>query len=155
MMSHRSVGLDVKYTHHHFCLIKITISAAIASSPSRPNTNRKVIIYTSARSKVKSTSEHLGKFLDTTQALHIIDIITLVSTMGKEEKEFYTNMFLSDKEYKKYNPHIMCATSGVGNAGIDSSKISVVFRLGMPESISDNWNSCGAFWMLRGLMNKV
>ena len=31
----------------------------------------------------------------------------------------------------------MCATSGVGNAGIVSSKIGVVYRFGMPESISD------------------
>ena len=30
----------------------------------------------------------------------------------------------------------MCATSGVGNAGIDSSKIGVVYRFGMPESVS-------------------
>ena len=63
--------------------------------------------------------------------------------MTKEEKALYTNMFFSDEEYEKCNPHIMCTTSGIGNAGIDSSKISVVYRLGMPESISGFYQEKG------------
>ena len=37
----------------------------------------------------------------------------------------------------------MCVTSGVGNAGIDSSKIGVVYRFGMPESVSDLFQEKG------------
>ena len=67
----------------------------------------------------------IGKFLDSTADNHIIDIVTLVRTMTKEEMAFYTNT------------DILCATSGMGNAGIDSSRIGVVYCLGMPESVQD------------------
>ena len=53
--------------------------------------------------------------MDTTANLHKIEIVTLVGTITKEEKVFYTNLFLSDEENEKYNPHIMCATSSVDN----------------------------------------
>ena len=84
----------------------------------------------------------LGKYLDGI-ALHSLDIITLVGTMTKEEKAFYTNAFLTDETVPDYNPHIMCATSGVGNAGIDSHGIGYVIRLGMPESIFDIYQEKG------------
>ena len=96
MMSHRSVGIDCKYTHHHFRLLKTTIQRAVRPSPSRPNINHKVISYTPARTQAKSTSECLGDYLDTTANFHNLDIITLVGTMTKEEKAFYTHLFLSD-----------------------------------------------------------
>ena len=143
MMSHRSVGIEARYTHHHFSLLKRTIADAIRPSPSRPSVQRKVIIYTPARSRAKSTSERLGHHLDTMSELNKIDIITLVGTMTKEEKAFYTNVFLSDKVTDKYNPHILCATSGVGNAGIDSHQIGVVYRLGMPDNITDLYQEKG------------
>ena len=57
--------------------------------------------------------------------------------MTKEENAFYTNIFLLDEESDRFNPRIMCATSRVGNAGIDSSKTGVVYQLGMPESVSN------------------
>ena len=60
MMSHRTVGIEATYTHHHFSLLKRTITDAIKPSPSRPSVQRKVIIYTPARSRAKSTSERLG-----------------------------------------------------------------------------------------------
>ena len=63
--------------------------------------------------------------------------------MTKEEKAFYINMFLLDTQDEQYNPHIMCSTSGVGKAGIDSSKIGIVYRMGMPESISDLYQEKG------------
>ena len=64
--------------------------------------------------------------------------------MTKEEKAFYTNIFLSETQNDKYNPHIWCATSGVGNAGIDSSKIGVVYWLGMLEERLKNDKEKGA-----------
>ena len=63
--------------------------------------------------------------------------------MTKEEKAFYTNMFLNDSNDARFQPDIMCATSGVGNAGIDSSRIGVVYRLGMPKSILDLYQEKG------------
>ena len=143
MMSHRSVGIDVKYTHQHFRILKTTIERAVLPSQSRPNVNRKVIIYTPARTRAKSISKNLGNYLDTTGNLHDLDIVTLIGTMTKEEKAFYTHLFLSDSDNSDFNPRIMCATSGVGNAGIDSSKIGVVYRFGMPETVSDLFQEKG------------
>ena len=37
----------------------------------------------------------------------------------------------------------MCATSGAGNAGLDSTAIGSIFRLGMPESMSDFFQEKG------------
>ena len=123
MMSHRSVGIEARYTHHHFSLLKRTIAASIKPTVSHPGIQGKVIIYIPACFQALSTSERLGKFLDTLPDLHKIDIITLLGTMTKEEKAFYMNIFLSQMQTNKYNPHILCATSGVGNAGIDSPQI--------------------------------
>ena len=142
-MSHRAVGIDAKYTHHHFEMVKKSIEKALTPSPSRPTILCKVLIYTPARTRAKSISDKLGKHLDTTANLHQIDIITLVGTMTKEEKAFYTNLFLSDSKNRKYKPHIMCATSGVGNMAIDSSKLDIVYRLGMPETVSDLFQDKG------------
>ena len=63
--------------------------------------------------------------------------------MTKEEKAFHTHLFLQDEETEKYNPHIMCATSSVSNAGTDSSKIDIVYHLGMSESVSDLFQEKG------------
>ena len=50
--------------------------------------------YTPAHMRAKSTSKQLGDHLDTIPDLQKkIDIITLVGTMTKEEKAFYTNIF--------------------------------------------------------------
>ena len=46
-------------------------------------------------------------------------------------------------ENGKKSPSILCATSGVGNAGIDLSNISYVFRIYMPPSI---FNLCQEKW---------
>ena len=155
MMSHRLVGIDAKYTHHHFQILKNTINQAINPSLGRPAIHRKVIVYMAARTKVKSMSEKLGNYLDTTPNLHNQDVVTLVSTMTKEEKAFYTHLFLKDDYSDKYNPHILCATSGVGNAGIDSSKIGIIYRLGMPESVCDFFQEKGrASWYPNALASE-
>ena len=137
MMSHRSVGIESRYIHHHFSLLKCTIADAIKPSPSRPAVQCKVIIYMPACTHAKSMSEQLGHHLDTMPDLDKIDIITLVGTMTKEKKVFYTNIFLSEKYNNRYNPQIMCATSSVGNAGIDLYQIGAVYRFCMPDNITD------------------
>ena len=92
---------------------------------------------------MKDFAFKIRKFLDTTDEDHIIYIVTLVGTMTKEEKAFYTNMFFNDSDNPNFKPDIMCATSGVGNAGIDSSRIGVVYHLGMPESVHDLYQEKG------------
>jgi len=143
MMAHRSVKIDTRYTHQRFRVLKECIRSALLPSPSRPLIRRKAIIYKMSHASARSISEKLAEYLDTTIDLHKIDIITLVGTMTKEEKGFYTNLFLSEKEVSRYNAQIMCATSGAGNAGLDSTAIGSIFRLEMPESMSDFFQEKG------------
>ena len=63
--------------------------------------------------------------------------------MTQGEKAFYTNMFLDEADNPHFKPDIMCATSSVGNTGIDSSRIGVVYCLGMPESRLDLYQEKG------------
>ena len=93
--------------------------------------------------RAKDFAFKLGKFLDYTPEDHVIDILTLVGTMTKEEKAFFTNMFLNESDDPSFKPDIMCTSSGVGNAGIDSSTIGVIYRLGMPESVLDLYQEKG------------
>ena len=118
-MIHRSIALDARYTTQHLNLLKSTISKAMMPSVTRPHIDRKCIIYTPTRSRAQEISYDLGNHLDGI-ALHSLDIITFVGTMTIEEKVFYMNAFLKYETVSGFNPHIMCATSGVGNAGIDS-----------------------------------
>ena len=66
MMSHRSVGIKTRNTCHHFKLIKTMIDEAISPSLSRPTLQRKVLIYTPARTCAKFIAEQLGDHFDTT-----------------------------------------------------------------------------------------
>ena len=137
------VSIEVRYTKYHFRVLKSTISAVLKPSQRRPNVGRKAIVYTNTLSRVEDFSFKLGKYLDTTEDHHAVDIITLVGTMTKEEKAFYTNMFLQEEENSNFKPDIMYATSRVGNAGINSSKIGVVYHLSMPESVQDLYQEKG------------
>ena len=107
MLSHRSVQIDLRYTHHRFRVLKDCIRSALLPSQSRPLIRRKVIIYTMSRARAHSTSEKLAEYFDTTRDLHKIDVITLVGTMTKEEKGFYINLFLSDTDERRYNPQLV------------------------------------------------
>ena len=77
-------------------MLKSSIERAVMPSPSRPKINWKVIIYTPTQRWAKDFAFKLGKYLDTTQNLHEVDIFTLVGTMMREEKVFYTNTFLDE-----------------------------------------------------------
>ena len=122
-MIHRSIALDARYTTQHLNVLTSTISKAMMPSVTRPHIDRKCIIHTPTRSLAQEISYDLGKHLDGI-ALLSLDIITLVGTMTIEEKVFYTNAFLTDEIVSGFNPH-MCATSGVGNTGIDSHKFKL------------------------------
>ena len=121
----------------------LSICDSLKPSQGRPEIRRKVLVYTNARSRAKDFAFKLAKFLDTIPEDHVIDILTLVGTMTKEEKAFFTNMFLNDGDDPRFKPDIMCATSSVGNAGIDLSRIGVVYRLGIPETVLDLYQEKG------------
>ena len=83
-------------------MLKSSIECVVRPSPSRPEINCKVIVYTHTRRQAKDFAFKLGKYLDTTRDLHEVDIVTLVGTMTKKEKAIYTNTFLDEDVHDQY-----------------------------------------------------
>lgn len=50
----------------------------------------------------------------------------------KDEKTQYIHRFIND-----YRFQILCATSGIDNAGLDCKEVRAVFQIDMPSSIFD------------------
>ena len=61
------------------------------------------------------------------------DVLTLVGTQTREQKADTIKAFILIESMKL---NILCATSGVGNAGIESSEIWAVYRVDFPPSIT-------------------
>ena len=83
-------------------------------------------------------AECLETFFDSHDDLRIFDILQLHGNLARDEKAQIINLFINGCEERSYLIlNILCATSGVGNAGIDSKKIRSVIRLSFPPSIMD------------------
>ena len=67
--------------------------------------------------------------MDSDDHIHHSDLIRVVGTMTKEEKTKYISKFLSKKYNLYYNINVLCATSRVGNSGIDSPNVHVVYHI--------------------------
>ena len=96
----------------------------------------KVMFYSNTATLIKGLSETLEEFMDTNQETRNIDVLLVHVNLSKEEKAAFIGAF-TNSEYKNMNFKIMCSTSGVANAGIDSKDICAVFRLDLPPSIFD------------------
>ena len=82
--------------------------------------------------------DKLESYLDTEPALRTdCDVLTLVGTQSRAQKASTINGFINGFDGVECNPDILCATSGVGNAGINSTDIRAVYRVDFPPSISD------------------
>ena len=66
-------------------------------------------------------------------------VLTLTRNLTKEEKAEFIQMFIygSSKPNSRLDMRVLCATSGVGNAGIDSPDIRYFYRIDFPPSILD------------------
>ena len=72
------------------------------------------------------------------EALREIDLISMVGTLTKEEKAEYLRLFVNgSKKHPEMKLRLLCATSGVGNAGIDCPDVRAVYRIDFPPSILD------------------
>jgi superfamily II DNA helicase RecQ len=133
-MQHRSVSLNFKYTTQASANVKKHLKSMLEEDNSLP---KKCIVYSNFRRRVQDFSQDLAEYLDTSASTTHFDIITLIGTQFREQKAKYINCFISDNTTEAFNPHILCATSGVGNAGIDCAYIRSVYRLDCPPSIVD------------------
>ena len=135
-MMHRSVSIYVSYTSRPFQYVSKTIKSNIAIHPSLAN---KVIVYSNRRVRIFNFAEKLEKLLDMDDDFKKIDVLTLVGTLTKEEKAEYIRLFVngSSRPNCSLDMRVLCATSGVGNAGIDSPDVRCVYRIDFPPSVHD------------------
>ena len=115
-----------------------SITSLLKSSPeiagSLPN---KCIVYSNIRKRVIDIKERLGNVFDADDNLHQFEVLSIHGHLPKLEKSRYMQMFLNPTHPDDKNVKVLCATSGVGNVGIDSPDIREVFRLEFPPSLLD------------------
>ena len=135
-MVHGSVKINLSYTTRAFQFVKKTIKNDLAPHPSLPN---KVIVYSNRRVRIFNFADKLEQLMDADPNFKTVDALTLTGILTKEEKAAFIRMFIngSSKEDSTLDMRVLCATSGVGNAGIDSPDIRAVYRIDFPPSILD------------------
>ena len=133
-MRHRSVAINVSYGTKSTSFITKSLKKNLMERE-----DYKILVYSNSRNHIVDISEKLkSNFLDCDECLNNIRLVTLIGTMTKEEKAAYIRLFVHNGEHP-ISPRIriLCATSGVGNAGIDCRHIKTVYRVGFPPSILD------------------
>jgi superfamily II DNA helicase RecQ len=134
-MAHRNVRFHLEYTNRNLSFVTKTIKEYLLPQNDLPN---KIIVYSNRRNKIIDFAEKLDSFLDSKEELYEVDTLTLVGTLTMDEKAQYIKHFMSSENTTtEYNIKVLCATSGVGNAGIDSPDIRAVYRIDFPPSILD------------------
>lgn len=133
-MMNRNVRIDVLYTPLWYASVKKTIGVYLSDDPILPN---KVMVYSNSRQRILSLVDKLEIYLDEHEKFEDIDVLTLVGTQPREEKAATIDLFINDRTDLQLKMNILCATSGVGNAGIDCKETRAVFRIDFPPSIAD------------------
>ena len=121
--------IEVLYTPLWYASVQKTIAFYLPNQATLPN---KVIIYSNARKRILTLVETLENYLDGDNKFEEIDILTLVGTQTRAEKAATINIFVNWREELGTNMNILCATSGVGNAGIDCRDVRAVYRVSTP-----------------------
>ena len=135
-MKHRKVKVILQYTSRAFQYVSSNIKSSLAPHPTLPN---KVIVYSNRRTRIENFAEKLEALLDKDPIHRSIDVLTLVGTLTKEEKAANIRLFLNGSviDTSTTDVRVLCATSGVGNAGIDSPDVRSVYRIDFPPSLLD------------------
>ena len=139
-MMNQKVRIEVVYTPLWYSSVQKTITFYLPDHATLPN---KVIIYSNARQRILKLVEKLKNYLDGDEKFDKIDILTLVGTLSRAEKAATIKRFINGMEALGTKMNILCATSGVGNAGIDCSDVRAVYRIDFPPSIGDLSQECG------------
>lgn len=133
-MIDRKVSLFVSYSSRPFSNMSKSIALMLKEETDLPS---KFIVYSNVRSRIKDVKESLCLSFDKDDKLFEKDVICIHGQLSKEEKSRYTQIFLNPELEEDESIKVLCATSGVGNVGIDSPDIRGVFRLEFPPSIMD------------------
>jgi superfamily II DNA helicase RecQ len=147
-MMHRCVSINAQYTTKPFQHVMKTFKSMISNSPSESNPDAdsvsssnlptKVIVYSNTRERILNFAESIKKKMNADKVLKDIDIISLVGTLTKQEKTELIRLFVNgSRKHQDLKLRLLCATSGVGNAGIDCPDVRAVYRIDFPPSILD------------------
>ena len=144
-MRHSSVGIKLRYTSTPMNEIKKVMNATMKGSCASPST--KMIIYSNMRDKIIKLGKKVEEYLDTDSETFLIDVIILHGHLTRTQKASYLDSFVLNTTTLDHDVHILCATSRVANAGIDSkevllryqSRISTIDSRYMPRE-----GTCGA-----------
>ena len=105
-----------------FKAIKKTL---VDSSPLPKN----LIVYSNIRIRFVDFQSKLLSYLDADDDINQHEVIVMYGKFPKAEKSRYTQFFLNPEHPDDDNINMLCATSGVGNVGLDLPHIINVFRM--------------------------
>ena len=138
-MANRKQSLHATYSPLGIRYVKMLLPHYLTSVQYGPDDKalpNKVMFYANTATSVKGLSETLEEFLDSSNTTKDFDVLLVHGNLTKEEKSAFIAAFTGDGN-EDTNFKIMCSTSGVANAGIDSKDVRCVFRLDLPPSIFD------------------
>jgi len=137
-MATRNVSFFAHYSSQPLRQVKKRLREIL--SPHNEDINplpHKAIVYSNSRRRILKFAESLEEYFDSDDELHKYDVMTLVGPQPRDEKAQVTKMFIDDRQRINQNLDILCATSGVGNAGIDSAEVRSVSRIDFPPKVTD------------------
>ena len=134
-MRHRSVSIKFKYTGTPMNEIKKVLNATMKGPSASRST--KLLMYSNMRDKTVEVGKKVEEYLETDDETFLIDVMTLHGRQTRTQKASYLDLFVSDHITLAHDVRILCATSGVANAGIDSKHVRCAIRIEFPPSIQD------------------
>jgi superfamily II DNA helicase RecQ len=132
-MANRTQALLSSYTPRSRKPLHTSISRILKDTSSLPN---KIIVYGNTRNNTLLHCTDLKAFMDKDEVTRFHDVIHIHGEMPKIQKSSHIYHFVNDRD-PLCDFKVLVATSGVGNAGIDSKEVRAVFRIDLPPSIFD------------------
>ena len=137
-MQRRTVRMSISMSVQYLKLTKQILKDLLSS-----NINKKVIIYTNTATKAETIKEEIDSWLNLTSVFEG-NTIMINGDMESEVKLISATTFTSEAtnpretlDENKYYPRVLIATSSCIGAGLDSSSVYSVIRIGYPTSILD------------------
>ena len=137
-MQRRTVRISVSVSTQYLKFVKCILKDLLSS-----NLHKKVIIYTNTATKAESIKDEIDSWLNLTSAFQG-DTIMINGDMESEVKLQSATTFTHDSnetsdliKNNKFYPRVLIATSSCIGAGLDSSSVFSVIRIGFPTSILD------------------
>ena len=104
-------------------MFKAINKTLVESSP----LTKKLIIYSNILSRVLYFQYNIGNYIDADDVINQHEVIFMNGKLSKFEKGGYTQFFLNPEHHDGNNINVICATSSVGNVGLDSPHTRNIF----------------------------